>query len=343
MNKKSSAYAAAGVDIDEKTAALKAVRRMLDSTARPGLVGGIGHFGGVFASPGREFVLVSSTDGVGTKLKVAAMAGRHDTVGADIVNHCVNDILVLGARPLFFLDYIGASRIDAAVLRQIMSGLCRACRANGCVLIGGETAEMPGLYPKGEYDLVGTIVGVAPRRRLITGSAVRAGDVIIGLRSSGLHTNGYSLARKVIFEKAGLGIADRLPGTHVSVGSALLAVHRSYLRPISAVIKKTRITAMAHITGGGFPDNIRRVLPPDVDAEVDARTWRVPALFRFIAEKGRVSTEEMYRVFNMGIGFVVFVRKRDAASAVAMLSRHGEKPVIIGRAAPGTGEVKMIF
>lgn len=341
--KQASAYAAAGVDIDEKMAALKSVKRMIGSASVPSVIGGVGHFGGMFAAPGREYALVASADGVGTKLKVAAMAGRHDTIGEDIVNHCVNDILVLGAKPLFFLDYIGTSHIDARVIKQVVSGLCRGCRRNGCALLGGETAEMPGLYPPGEYDLVGTIVGAVRRNEIVMGKEIRPGDAMIGLASSGLHTNGYSLARKVVFDEAGLDINDELPGANASVGKALLAVHRSYLRPVNALMRKVKIRGMVHITGGGFNDNIARVLPKTVRAAVDARAWRVPGLFRFLAEKGGVSTPEMYRVFNMGIGFIVIVRGRDAERSIEALRAAGEKPRAIGAIEKGRGEVRIEF
>ena len=244
MGAKASAYAAAGVDIDRKMAALRRAKRAIEATFTRGAVGRLGTFGGMFRSPGRDTLLVASTDGVGTKLKVAVMSGRHNTVGEDIVNHCVNDILVQGAEPLFFLDYIGASRLDPAVLAQLIEGLCRACRQNGCALIGGETAEMPGLYPEGEYDLVGTIVGAVRRRDVITGREIRAGDVLIGLPSSGLHTNGYTLARQIIFERARLTLDDLVPGDGRTVADALLAVHRSYLRPIRALRRAVAVRGL---------------------------------------------------------------------------------------------------
>jgi phosphoribosylformylglycinamidine cyclo-ligase len=335
MKRTKSAYAAAGVDIGAKMAALAAVRSMVRATATPAALSDIGLFGGLFAAPGKGKVLVASTDGVGTKLKVAALAGVHTTVGRDIVNHCVNDILVQGAVPLFFLDYIGSSTFMPAVFRDVLAGLCRACRENHCTLLGGETAEMPGMYPPGEYDLVGTIVGVADRKDIITGRAVRPGDVIVGLPSTGLHTNGYSLARKVIFEQAGLGIRDRIPGTRRTVADALLAVHRSYLRPVARVMRRVRVRAMAHITGGGFPDNIPRVLPDDCVAVVDRGAWRVPALFRFIQDRGAVDRDEMYRVFNMGIGYVLIVRRNDADRAAAILRAAGQPSRVIGRIEKG--------
>jgi phosphoribosylformylglycinamidine cyclo-ligase len=334
--KKKSAYAAAGVDIDSKMAGIAAIKKMAKGTFGKGVLSDIGLFGGLFASPGKEMALVASTDGVGTKLKVAAMAGRHDTVGQDIVNHCVNDILVQGARPLFFLDYIGTSRFDPAVFQDVVAGLCKACKENGCALLGGETAEMPGLYPPGEYDLVGTIVGVVKRREVIDGKGMRPGDVLIGLPSSGLHTNGYSLARKVIFEKAGLKPADRLPGTGRTVADLLLAVHRSYLKPIDRLMRSVSIRGMAHITGGGFLDNIPRVLPASVNAVVDCSAWPIPPLFEFLARVGKVDSDEMYRVFNMGIGYIVIVRRADAARAVRVLKAAGEQPAVIGYVEKGT-------
>lgn len=332
---KIAAYAAAGVDIDSKMAGISAIKRMARSTFGKDVLSEIGSFGGLFASPGKGDALVASTDGVGTKLKVAVMAGRHDTVGQDIVNHCVNDILVQGARPLFFLDYIGISKFDKHIFRDVVAGLCKACRENNCALLGGETAELPGLYPPGEYDLVGTIVGTVNRKKLIQGRTIRPGDSIIGLPSSGLHTNGYSLARQVIFEKAGLRVKDRLPGTTCSVADVLLAPHRSYLAPVSRLMEHVRVHGMAHITGGGFPDNIPRVLPADMNAVIDRAAWKVPAVFEFIGHEGGVDRDEMYRVFNMGIGYVIVVRQKDAAEAMRILQAAGSKPVVLGRIEKG--------
>ncbi len=334
MGAKASAYAAAGVDIDRKMAALRRAKRAIEATFTRGAVGRLGTFGGMFRSPGRDTLLVASTDGVGTKLKVAVMSGRHNTVGEDIVNHCVNDILVQGAEPLFFLDYIGASRLDPAVLAQLIEGLCRACRQNGCALIGGETAEMPGLYPEGEYDLVGTIVGAVRRRDVITGREIRAGDVLIGLPSSGLHTNGYTLARQIIFERARLTLDDLVPGDGRTVADALLAVHRSYLRPIRALRRAVAVRGLAHITGGGFPDNLPRILPEGLAAVVDRRTWMPPPLFAFLQQAGGVDRDEMYRVFNMGIGMVAVVRASDADEALRALRRAGERALPIGEVRP---------
>ena len=328
--KRKSAYAQAGVDIDEMMSGLTAIKRMVKSTAQKGLLSDMGSFGGLFQAPGKDHVLVASTDGVGTKLKVASMAKRHDTVGQDIVNHCVNDILVQGARPLFFLDYLGTAKLRGSIFRDVVKGICAACRQNQCTLLGGETAEMPGLYPAGEYDLVGTIVGCVPRKKIVTGEAIRPGDTVIGLPSSGLHTNGYSLARQIIFDKAGLTVNRMLPGTRRRLGDLLLAVHRSYLGAVSALMKQVTIRGMAHITGGGVIDNIPRILPSRTRVIIDTTTWTVPPLFRFMQETGKVDAEEMYRVFNMGIGYVIIVRPRDAARSLRILRRAGERPWVAG-------------
>ena len=340
MKKKEvSAYARAGVDIDSKMKALDELKRMVKNTPRKGIIAGIGAFGGMFVSPGADHVLVASVDGVGTKIKVAVMANKHDTVGQDIVNHCVNDILVQGAYPLFFLDYVAFSRFDRAVFRQIMTGICRACSENDCALLGGETAELPGVYPEGEYDLVGMIVGSVSKEETLKSEPVLPGDMIIGLRSTGLHTNGYSLARKIIFEKLGLKITDTFPGLKRNVADVLLAVHRSYLRPVKFLQQKVKIIAMAHITGGGFTDNIPRVLSRNTSAVIDCSSWTPPHVFRFIQIEGKVSSAEMYRVFNMGIGFVIIVREKDASTAMSVLKEAGEKPVLIGYICEGRRQV----
>ena len=308
-----SAYAAAGVNIDSKMDALKSIKTMVAAAKTVNVVGGIGSFGGLCRLPQgspKDTLLVSSTDGVGTKLKVAAMMRKHDTVGQDIVNHCVNDILVQGARPLFFMDYVGTSKVDGLIFKQIVSGICKACKENNMALLGGETAEMPGLYPVNEYDLVGTIVGTVSRKQLITGQSIRAGDVVIGLPSNGLQTNGYSLARRVFFEICNMSPQDKLPGTSQTVGEALLAVHKSFLKPVGRLMdNKIKINGMAHITGGGFQDNIPRVLPKAVTCEIDRTTWPVPTIFNFIERQGKVDHDEMYRVFNMGIGYVLIMPK----------------------------------
>lgn len=325
-----SAYAQAGVDIDAKMSGIEVIKKMVGATATKGVVGNIGAFGGLFHAPGKEFLLVASADGVGTKLKVAVLAKRHDTVGQDLVNHCVNDILVQGATPLFFMDYIGGARFEADVFREVITGLCKACKENGCALLGGETAEMPGLYPQGEYDLVGTIVGMVNSKQVITGEKIKPGDVIIGLPSGGLQTNGFSLARKVIFDQCGLMPQDLIPGTRSSVADTLLAVHRSFLSPVQALLKKLPVQGMAHITGGGFVDNIPRVLPKNCDAVINRNSWTVPTVFTFIGRQGRVDHDEMYRVFNMGIGYVIIVRSKDATAAMSLLKNQKQSPVLIG-------------
>jgi len=340
---KKTAYAKAGVDINNKMSALAAVKKMIRTTATPGVLNDVGAFGGFFSSPGRDRILVASSDGVGTKLMVAVKAGRHDTVGQDLVNHCVNDILVHGAAPLFFMDYVGTSKFKPEVFRQVIAGLCKACRENGCALLGGETAELPGLYPANDYDLVGTIVGSVPKNRVITGNEVKPGDIIIGLPSTGLHTNGYSLARKLIFEKAGLGINDMVPGTGKTAGAALLAVHRSYLKPVMKLMDNVRIHGLAHITGGAFPDNIARIMPERSSATIDTSAWRIPPLFRFLRETGNVDWDEMYHVFNMGIGMVVFVAANNAGKAFDSLSKSGAMPRIIGRVERDRTPVKLVL
>jgi len=327
---KLSAYAQAGVDIDSKMSGIEIIKKMVTTTDTKGVVGGIGSFGGLFHSPGKECLLVASTDGVGTKLKVAALAKRHDTVGQDIVNHCVNDILVQGAKPLFFLDYIGTARFDTAIFTDVIAGLCKACKENGCALLGGETAEMPGLYPLGEYDLVGTIIGVVEKKSVITGHEIKPGDVIIGLPSGGLQTNGFSLARKVIFDQCGLTPQDMIPGTRLTVADTLLAVHRSFLKPVTALMAKVTVRGMAHITGGGFVDNIPRVLPPTCNAVINRSSWVPPTVFTFIERQGKVDHDEMYRVFNMGIGFVIVVRQKDASAAMSLLKGLRQSPVLVG-------------
>lgn len=340
--KKKSAYAEAGVDIDVMMSSLKRIGRKVKATNTAGVASELGSFGGLFKSPGTDSLLVSSVDGVGTKLKVAAMAGKHNTVGQDLVNHCVNDILVQGARPLFFMDYLGAAALEPKVFEDVIDGFCKACLENGAALLGGETAEMPGLYPNGEYDLVGCIVGCVERKKLITGKKIRKGDVLIGLPSSGLHTNGYSLARKVIFESAGMKLSDTVPGTKTTFEKALLAVHKSYLNPMLKLMKKVDVHGMAHITGGGLYDNVPRVLPGMVDAVFDRSAWKVPAIFQFIQEAGQVDREEMYRVFNMGIGMVVMVGGKDADRAMELLKKEKQRPRIIGEVTAGSGRSVLI-
>ena len=333
-----SAYAAAGVDIDEMDRGLKSIKKAVSGTRTPGVLSEIGSFGGLFRSPGRGQVLVASTDGVGTKLKVAHMAGRHDTVGQCLVNHCVNDILTQGATPLFFLDYIGTAHLAAPVFASVVKGMCKACRENGCALLGGETAEMPGLYPQGEYDLVGTIVGVVDEKRIVTGAKIRPGDVLIGLPSTGLQTNGYSLARKIAFEQEKMSLKDLVPGAKRTFEDVLLAVHGSFLKPVLAVRESgARIHGMAHITGGGLVDNVPRMLPKTTDAVFDRASWKVPPIFTWLQEKGGVDPMEMFRVFNMGIGYVIAVPRKDAAKALNALERAKASPIVVGAIEKGSG------
>jgi phosphoribosylformylglycinamidine cyclo-ligase len=342
MTEKKSAYAEAGVDIDEMMSSLTSIKKMVKQTNTDSVLSSIGSFGGLFKSPGADSILVSSADGVGTKLKVASMAGIHDTVGQDLINHCVNDILVQGAKPLFFLDYLGTAKLKGEVFQDVVKGLCRACIENGCTLLGGETAEMPGLYPEGEYDLVGTIVGCVDADKIVTGESIKEGDVLIGLPSAGLHTNGYSLARKVIFGDAGLGVNDILPGTDRTIADILLAVHKSYLKPTMAVMDEVTIAGMAHITGGGFYDNIPRILPDGVGVEVDKSTWIVPEVYKFIQTEGGVDEDEMYRVFNMGIGFVMIVDENDVVKTLEILSEADAEPTVIGKVVVGEKVVTLV-
>jgi phosphoribosylformylglycinamidine cyclo-ligase len=342
--KRPLSYAEAGVDIDAKTGALARAKEAIRSTFTAGVVGDVGGFGGLFrpdftglADP----LLVASTDGVGTKLKVAIASGIHDTVGQDLVNHCVNDILVQGARPLFFLDYIAVGKMDSAVVGELLEGLARACRENGCSLLGGETAEMPGVYAPGDYDLAGTIVGVVDRPKLLDGSAVREGDLLIGLASSGLHTNGYSLARKILFEDMGLTPQSALAELGgATVAGVLLAVHRSYLNPVLPLLEESLLSAMAHITGGGFPDNLPRVLPEGLGAVVRPEAWRWPPIFRYLESAGNVGREEMLRVFNCGIGLVLVVPKDGRHAVARALDAAGEEWAEIGRIRDGAREVR---
>ena len=332
------AYAAAGVDVDLGNRVKRGIQALVKGTHGPEVLGRIGGFGGLFRPDFRGMrdpVLVSSADGVGTKLKLAFMTGRHDTVGQDLVNHCVNDIAVIGARPLFFLDYIGAERLEPHVFEQLLRGFARACKGAGCAIVGGETAQMPGMYHPGEYDLVGTIVGVVDRPKLIDGSKVRAGDVIVGLPANGLHTNGYTLARSVLFDRMKLKLTSRLPGVAKPLGEELLRVHRNY-QPLLASLPAGLIRGLAHITGGGLVDNLPRVLPKSCDALIDTGSWKVPAIFEHIRTGGGVERAEMYQVFNMGIGMAVIVSAADGDRAVKLT-----KGRVIGRIARGTGVVRL--
>lgn len=339
-DKKPKAYALAGVDVDLGNFVKRRIQSRVKSTHGPEVLGKIGGFGGLFApnfSGLREPVLVASVDGVGTKLKVAFALGRHDTVGADLVNHCVNDIAVLGARPLFFLDYIGAEHLEPRVFDQLLSGFAKACRQAGCALIGGETAQMPGMYRKGEYDLAGCIVGVVDRAQMIDGSRIKPGDIILGLPANGLHTNGYSLARKILFEKMRLKPTARVAALKHSLGDELLRVHKNY-QPLLSQVSTARIHGLAHITGGGLIDNLPRVLPKNCDAAIETRSWRIPPIFELLQDNGKVERAEMYQVFNMGIGMAVIVSARDAKNVARQLRAKQ-----IGRIERGSGKTQLIF
>lgn len=321
MKKSSAAYARAGVDVDLGNTLKNRLPALVKKTHGPRVLGGIGGFGGLFCAAFPDMkdpVLVASMDGVGTKLKIAVLAGRHDTVGEDLVNHCVNDIAVMGARPLFFLDYLGAGKLNPAVFTEVVTGLARACRRAQCALLGGETAQMPGLYHGADYDLVGCIVGVVDRKNILDGSRVRSGDALVALPSNGLHTNGYTLARRVIFGKLKLGVQDRLPGMRGTVADELLRVHRNY-EPALRSLSPQSLHAAAHITGGGLPDNLPRVLPAHCRAVISVKHLRVPPLFRLIQEAGKVSDDEMRRVFNMGAGMVLIIAQKEAAAVARRL------------------------
>jgi phosphoribosylformylglycinamidine cyclo-ligase len=339
-------YRNAGVDIDAGNETVRRIRSLARATFTPGVLSEIGSFGGLFRLDREAFVepiLVASADGVGTKLKVAFMTGRHDTVGADLVNHCVNDILVQGARPLFFLDYLATGRLAPAVAEQVVAGIARGCRENGCALLGGETAEMPGFYADGEYDLAGFIVGVVERARVVDGRTIAPGDALVGLPSAGLHTNGYSLARRVLFDASGLSADAVLPELGVSVADALLAPHRSYLREVAPLLDAGLVKGMAHITGGGMTDNLPRALPDGCAAEVDTSRWRVPALFQLLQARGRVPTAEMFRTFNMGIGLVLVCAAASRDELVRRLAEAGEPDAtVLGSVVAGPGEVRYV-
>jgi phosphoribosylformylglycinamidine cyclo-ligase len=337
-------YRQSGVDIDAGNETVRRIKSLARATFTPGVLSEIGSFGGLFQLDRHAYetpVLVSSADGVGTKLKVAFMTGRHNTIGADLVNHCVNDILVQGARPLFFLDYLATGRLSPDVAEQVVVGLSNACRDNGCALIGGETAEMPGFYAEGEYDVAGFIVGVVERRRIVDGRNITPGDVLIGVPSSGLHTNGYSLARRVFFELCGWTPATVVPELGESLGDALLATHRSYLRTLAPLLDAGIVKGMAHITGGGITDNLPRVLPEGCAAHVDRRAWKVPALFELLRLRGRIADDEMFRAFNMGIGLILVCAAADQERALGLLAQSGEPAAtVIGRIVPGERDVR---
>ena len=340
MTRQKKAYARAGVDVDLGNRLKQQIQSLVKKTHGPRVIANIGGFGGLFRasfSGMREPVLVASIDGVGTKLKIAFAMNKHDTVGGDLVNHCVNDIAVLGAQPLFFLDYIGCEKLEPRIFHQLLCGLSHACRSAGCALIGGETAQMPGMYRKGEYDLAGCIVGIVDHAKIIDGNNIKPGDAILGLGSNGLHTNGYSLARKILLETMGLKIGSYLPGSTVTVGEELLRLHKNY-QPLLAKVPSGVIKGLAHITGGGLIENLPRILPNNCDAVIDTKSWRVPRIFQTLQQNGNVDAGEMYQVFNMGIGMVAIVSERDAKRTMSILP--GKQ---IGRLERGAGKARLVF
>jgi len=331
-------YASAGVSLAAADQTVEKIKQLAQSTFSANVLSDIGSFGGQFRVPlagCEEPVLVASTDSVGTKLKLAFMSGVHDSVGQDIVNHCVNDILVQGAIPLFFMDYIGVGKLDPTIISDLVSGLVKACKENGAALLGGETAELPGFYNAGEYDLVGFVVGMVDRKRVITGADIKEGDIILGLPSVGLHTNGYSLARKICFEIAGLKINDRVDMLDNEIGRELMKVHQSYLRPVAAVLNELRPGGMAHITGGGLPGNVIRIIPVGLRAVIDCTTWPRLPIFNYLQKTGQVSDTDMYDAFNMGIGYVIILREYDAEKAEKVLAANGQKSYRIGQIVKG--------
>jgi len=330
-------YRRAGVDIDAVNESLRALKERIRSTFGPMVLGDVGHFGGLHAIPGDERrALVATTDGLGTKVLLFAAAGRHGDVGEDLVSHCINDIAVLGARPLFFLDYLAGDSLPPEVLVPLVGGFADACRRRGVALLGGETAEMPGVYPKGTYDAAGFLVGIVERDRIVDGSAVRPGDAILGFPSSGLHTNGYSLARKVLLEEGG-SLDDRPDRLGETVGEALLRPHLCYLDPIRRLLEAGHARGFAHITGGGLVDNVPRALPPSCDARIRKGAWSVPPIFDLIRERGAIDEMEMFHVFNMGIGLVAMTPRSSMDEAIRTA---GEGALAIGEVVPGTGTVR---
>jgi phosphoribosylformylglycinamidine cyclo-ligase len=340
--KKSMSYADAGVDITSGDRSKQRIKMLARKTFNRQVLSEIGGFGGLFALDLEKFpnpVLVSSADGVGTKLKVAFELGIHHTVGQDLVNHCVNDIAVQGATPLFFLDYLATGKLEDMIVEKVVQGISEACRANGCALIGGETAQMPGFYADGEYDLAGTIIGAVSREKIITGEHVQIGDVLVGLPSNGLHTNGYSLARKLLFEVAKYGPDQYVNELKDKTGAALMRTHRSYLSVIKKLTGAEVVSGMAHITGGGITDNLPRILPKGMGALVDLASWQVPPLFEHLQQLGAVEQDEMLRTFNMGIGLIAVIPAEKIKKAKAILNRANERHCIIGRVVRGERKV----
>jgi phosphoribosylformylglycinamidine cyclo-ligase len=327
-------YKSSGVDIEAGEEAVRRIKESVRTTFSKAVLTDIGRFGGFYQPDLTGFkspVLVSSIDGVGTKLKVAFMSNKHDTIGQDLVHHCINDIFAGGAKPLFFLDYIGTGKLSPPVVERILSGMVRGCRENECALVGGEMAEMPGFYQAGEYDVAGCIVGLVDRDKIIDGNSIMPGDALVGLASNGLHTNGYSLARHVLFEKAGFTVESRIDPLEGTLGEELLKVHRCYLKPVTPIINRFAVRGMSHITGGGIVGNTSRILPGGRSLEIDWDSWTVPPIFSLIQKSGHVPVEDMRRTFNMGIGFILVINPDDLKPVMGALTEQGEKPVVIGR------------
>ncbi|MFQ6007795.1 MAG: phosphoribosylformylglycinamidine cyclo-ligase, partial [Candidatus Zixiibacteriota bacterium] len=342
--KRTLTYAASGVDINAGNEAVERIKKLARQTFNRQVLTEIGSFGGFFKPDLTGVdnpVLICSTDSVGTKLKLAFMTNKHNTVGEDLVNHCINDILVHGARPLFFLDYIGANKVDPDVIAEVVSGVSRACKNAGVALIGGETAELPDFYRPGEYDLVGFIVGIADEGKIIDGTTIRKGDVCIGLPSTGLHTNGYTLARKVVFEIAGLKPGDRIPELKATIDETLMRIHRCYTSIVFPLMEKYEVRGMAHITGGGIPGNLKRTLPENLDAEIFKGSWPVPPIFDYLKKVGNLDLKDMYSTFNMGIGFILIVQEQDADRVISDLNKTGETASRIGIIKVGEGAVEL--
>jgi phosphoribosylformylglycinamidine cyclo-ligase len=330
-----TSYKEAGVDINAGNEAEELIGKVVKSTYNKNVIAGVGAFGAAFslkdACKMKEPVIVSTVDGVGTKLKIAALTGKWNTVGKDIVNHCSNDILAMGAKPLFFMDYIAAEKISPQKIAEIVGGMASACKELNCSLIGGETAEMPGVYLEGEHDVVGMMVGIVERKKIIDGSKIKEGDALIGLASTGLHTNGYSLARKVLFNEAGFGVNDFVDYLGCTIGEALLVPHKSYSKPVLSLTKKIEVKGIAHITGGGLSENVPRIMPKNLVPEFDYDSIPIPKIFNLIQEKGNISNEEMFKAFNMGVGLVLVVKKTDANATIEFLKKNGETAWLLGK------------
>ncbi len=334
MDNEGLSYKKAGVDIDAANQSVDMIKKWVNKTKRPEVLAGIGSFGGFFAlntGKYKEPVLVSGTDGVGTKLKIAQMVGIHDTVGIDLVAMCVNDILAHGAEPLFFLDYIALGKLEPDLVEKLVKGVSEGCLQAGCSLIGGETAEMPGFYKEGEYDLAGFTVGVVERSRLINGAAIEDGDVLVGLPSSGIHSNGYSLARKVLLEEAGLSLEDQIAPLDQTLGEVLITPTRIYVKPILSLLDQVEVRGMAHITGGGMAENLQRIMPPDLGAVIEMDKLEIPKIFQMISTLGKVPQPEMFRTFNMGVGYILVISPNFLEQALEHLRSKGENPMVIGK------------